>query len=90
VNKQPRINCRTVAAYLDPVREQVPQVQPADAASLPYCSKGVGLFAGALDYTRLPLLYRLIVKAMEQPVDDFRNWEAIRAWAGELAPHLGR
>ncbi|HUX75522.1 MAG TPA: flavodoxin domain-containing protein [Anaerolineae bacterium] len=73
-------NRRTVAAYLDPVREQVPQVQPAD----------VGLFAGTLDYDKLPLLYRLIVKAMEQPEGDFRNWEAIRAWAGELVPHLGR
>lgn len=71
-------NRRTVAAYLDPVREQVPQVQPVD----------VGLFAGRLDSSKLPFLYRLIIKAMKQPEGDFRNWEAIRAWAGELVPLL--
>jgi putative NADPH-quinone reductase len=30
-------------------------------------------FAGALDYSKLSLLYRLIVKAMEQPEGDFRQ-----------------
>ena len=69
-------NRRTVAAYLDPVREVV---QPLD----------VGLFAGRLDYSKLPFLYRLIIKAMKQPEGDYRNWEAIRAWAGELVPLLG-
>jgi len=69
-------NRRTVAAYLDPVREVV---QPVD----------VGLFAGRLDYSKLPFLFRLIIKAMKQPEGDYRNWEAIRAWAGELAPLLG-
>ena len=69
-------NRRTVAAYLDPVREVV---QPLD----------VGLFAGRLDLTKLPFLYRLIIKAMKQPEGDYRNWEAIRAWAGELVPLLG-
>ena len=68
-------NRRTVAAYLDPVREVV---QPVD----------VGLFAGRLDSSKLPFLYRLIIKAMKQPEGDYRNWEAIRAWAGELVPLL--
>ena len=69
-------NRRTVAAYLDPVREVV---QPVD----------VGLFAGRLDSSKLSFIYRLIIKAMGQPEGDFRNWEAIRAWAGELVPLLG-
>lgn len=69
-------NRRTVAAYLDPVREVV---QPVD----------VGLFAGRLDSSMLSFFYRLIIKMMKQPEGDYRNWEAIRAWAGELVPLLG-
>ena len=68
-------NRRTVAAYLDPVREVV---QPV----------GLGLFAGRLDSSKLPFHYRLIIKAMKQPEGDYRDWEAIRTWAGELLPVL--
>ncbi len=64
-----------MAAYLDPVREIV---GPAD----------VGLFAGRIEYDRLPFLYRLIIKAIGTGEGDFRDWEAIRTWAGELAPLL--
>jgi menaquinone-dependent protoporphyrinogen oxidase len=68
-------NRREVAAYLDPLREVV---QPTS----------VGLFAGRLDCSNLPFLYRLIAKAMGSAEGDFRDWEAIRAWAGELVPLL--
>lgn len=68
----------TVEAYLDPVREKVPQVQPVN----------VGLFAGALDYKKLPLLLKLILKAMKKQEGDFRDWEAIHAWAAGLRPVL--
>ena len=67
-------NRRTVAAYLDPVRDLV---QPVD----------VGLFAGVMDYAKLPFILRLMMKAMKSPKGDFRNWEAIRAWAGQV--HTG-
>ena len=67
-------NRRTVAAYLDPVRERVPQVRPRD----------VGLFAGRLQGNNLSALYRLIVKTMDLPEGDYRDWTAIRAWAQEL------
>ena len=70
-------NRRTVAAYVDPVREIV---QPVDE----------GLFAGALNYARQPFLYRLIIKQMGEPEGDYRNWEAIRAWAAGLTPQLLR
>ena len=72
-------NRTTVTAYLDPLREQVPLVQPIR----------VGLFAGALDHSKLSFIARLISKAVGSPEGDFRNWEAIRAWAGELVPLLG-
>jgi len=68
-------NRRTVAAYLDPIRERV---QPVD----------VGLFAGAMDYNKLPFIYRLIVKALKSPEGDFRDWDAIRAWAANARPAL--
>jgi len=68
-------NRRTVAAYLDPVREIV---QPVD----------VGLFAGVMDYGKLPFLFRLMMKGMGTPEGDFRDWEAIRAWAADLRPAL--
>ncbi len=72
-------NRHTVAAYLDPVREKAPAVEPVS----------VGLFAGALDRSKLSFLFRTIIKKMGAPEGDFRDWEAIRAWAEELVPLLG-
>ncbi|NOR83874.1 MAG: flavodoxin [Ardenticatenales bacterium] len=72
-------NRRTVSAYLDPVRERVPQVRPVD----------VGLFAGKLQGDNLSALYRLIVKAMDFPEGDYRDWTSIRAWAQKLPRLLG-
>ncbi len=68
-------NRRTVAAYLDPVREVV---QPVE----------MGLFAGVMDYSKLPFILRLMMKAMKSPQGDFRDWEAIRAWADNICPLL--
>jgi menaquinone-dependent protoporphyrinogen oxidase len=68
----------TVAAYLDPVRTEVPEVKPVD----------VGLFAGRLDYGKLSFLYRTIIKKMGAPEGDYRDEEAIRAWAASLPPKL--
>ena len=67
-------NRRAVAAYLDPVRDLV---QPVD----------VGLFAGVMDYSKLPFILRLMMKKMKSPEGDFRDWEAIRDWAGQV--HTG-
>jgi menaquinone-dependent protoporphyrinogen oxidase len=66
---------REAAAYLDPIREMV---SPVD----------VGLFAGAMDYSKLPFLLRLVMKAMKAEEGDFRDWEAIRHWATNLRPLL--
>ena len=67
-----------MAAYLDPVREKVPEVGPVT----------VGLFAGALDYSKLSFLHRTIAKKMSGPEGDFRDWEAINAWAGQVHDRL--
>lgn len=68
----------TVAAYLDALRAQTPEVKPVD----------VGLFAGVMNSARLPFLLRLLIRAMKAPDGDFRDWDAIRAWAVGVAPAL--
>ena len=68
-------NRRTVAAYLDPICEIV---QPVE----------VGLFAGVMDYSKLPFILRLLMKAMKTPQGDFRDWEAITSWADNICPLL--
>lgn len=68
----------TVSAYLDAVKEKAPDVQPID----------VGLFAGGVDFQKLKFPFRLILKAMKSPEGDFRDWDAIRAWATGVVPKL--
>lgn len=69
----------TVAAYLKPVIEKAPQVKPVNVA----------LFAGKLDYSTLKLFDRLFVQlVVGAKPGDARNWDAIRAWAGDLRPML--
>ena len=53
-----------------------------------------GLFAGMLDFSRLPfnwdtLMLRATVAAGIFPQGDHRDWKAIRAWAESLKPVLG-
>jgi menaquinone-dependent protoporphyrinogen oxidase len=64
--------------YLDQLQEKAPAVEPVDR----------GLFGGAMDYKKLPLPLRLIMKVMKASEGDFRDWEAIRAWATGLRPLL--
>jgi menaquinone-dependent protoporphyrinogen oxidase len=71
-------NRRKALGYLDPVRKEYSQVKPVD----------IGLFAGAVDYKKLSLAYGLILKVKGAPEGDFRNWEAIRTWAGGVRPAL--
>jgi len=71
-------NRKTVAAYLEPLEERFPNIQPVDS----------GFFAGRMDSGKLSFLFRAIVKKMEEPDNDYRNWEAIREWAAQLRPLL--
>ncbi len=68
---------RTVAAFLDPVRKIM---EPAS----------VGMFAGKMDYSKLSWLDRTIAQMVKSTEGDFRNWEAIRAWAREVQPILSQ
>lgn len=61
-------------------------VRPLLKAVRPARPVSVGLFGGRLEYGRVPwwavLFVMVIIRA---PAGDRRNWEAIRAWAADLA-----
>jgi menaquinone-dependent protoporphyrinogen oxidase len=65
-------------AYLDPVRREIPRIEPV----------GIGLFPGAVDYGKLSFLFSAILKAKGVQEGDFRNWPAVKAWAAGLRPAL--
>jgi menaquinone-dependent protoporphyrinogen oxidase len=71
---------KEVLAYLDPIKEQTPQVQPID----------VGLFAGAFDMSKLSFLFRLVMKSMKASEGDFRDLKAVRKWTRGIADKLLR
>lgn len=64
-------NMAKALAYLDPVLKTIPEIKPV----------GIGAFAGALDYSNLSWLTRMIMKSKDAPEGDFRDWKTIRAWA---------
>ena len=60
------------AAYTAPVHELImPQAE--------------AFFAGKMDMARLDFLSRMIIKAMKSPEEDKRDWDAIHAWAQDVA-----
>lgn len=66
-------NRAQVLSYMDPLLKAVPKVKPV----------GIGTFAGALNYSNLSWLTKKIMKSKGSPEGDFRDWNAIRAWARE-------
>jgi menaquinone-dependent protoporphyrinogen oxidase len=46
------------------------------------------VFAGKLDRAALSRVERLMVRALRAPGGDFRDWNAIRAWADGVAAAL--
>jgi menaquinone-dependent protoporphyrinogen oxidase len=58
-------------AYLDPVRALLQPVAET-------------YFAGALDPLKLSVVERVIVRAVQAPAGDYREWGKIRAWAEEI------
>lgn len=60
-----------VLSYMDPVLNAAPKIKPV----------ALGTFAGALDYKNLSWLNERILKFKGSQEGDFRDWNAIRAWA---------
>lgn len=50
--------------------------------------RGIAVFHGALDNSRLNLLERMVIRGVKAPLGDFRDWESISAWAHEVASEL--
>jgi menaquinone-dependent protoporphyrinogen oxidase len=48
------------------------------------------VFFGALDKSKLGFAERIMVKAVKAPEGDFRDWDAIRDWADQIASELDR
>lgn len=73
---------KVARSYMDPVLNAVYDVQPFDT----------GLFAGVLDYGKMNMMIRMVMKSKMQskgvPEGDFRDWNAIRLWAESLASRL--
>ena len=60
------------AAYTAPVHQLItPQAE--------------AFFAGKMDLAQLSFLDRMIITAMKEQDKDLRDWDVIRAWAGEIA-----
>lgn len=64
-----------------------PPDEPYDVPPLMHLvgARGHRVFAGRLDKSRLSFGERAMVTAMRAPLGDFRDWAAVRAWAGEVA-----
>jgi len=72
-------------AFLSRIRRDFPGVGPVS----------VGLFGGVISTNterlkRLPFAQRMIVRAMKSAAGDFRDWDAIRAWASALPAALSK
>jgi menaquinone-dependent protoporphyrinogen oxidase len=50
--------------------------------------RDVVVFHGALDPKKLSFAEKLIIKGVKAPMGDFRDWEAITAWAEGIAGEL--
>jgi menaquinone-dependent protoporphyrinogen oxidase len=51
-------------------------------------ARGHRVFPGRLDKSLLSIGERAMVTAMRAPLGDFRDWDAVRAWAAQVAGEL--
>lgn len=51
-------------------------------------ARGVRTFGGRLELDQLSRAERVVARIVRSPEGDFRDWEAIRAWAGQIAKDL--
>jgi menaquinone-dependent protoporphyrinogen oxidase len=71
-------NRSKVMAYLDPVRKEAPKIQPV----------AVGLFPGAVDFSKLSFVEKTMLQAKGASEGDYRDWSAVKAWASVVGPML--
>ena len=75
---------------LGPPDKLKPEGDPVDVAGLIETTDAVEhrTFAGRLDRTLLSFGEKAVVVAVRAPEGDFRDWEAIDRFAGDIAGHL--
>lgn len=73
----------------DPPR---PEEGPVDVAGILEATEAREhrVFSGKLDKGKLGFAEKAIVLALRAPEGDFRDWDAVRAWAGQIASDLER
>jgi menaquinone-dependent protoporphyrinogen oxidase len=67
-----------------------PEEDPVDVGSIVESTSATGhrIFAGKIDKSQLGFGERAIMVAVRAPEGDFRDWDAIEAWANEIADDL--
>jgi menaquinone-dependent protoporphyrinogen oxidase len=76
-----------------PVGEPLrPTEDPVDVATITAAigARGHRVFPGKLDKAKLSLAEKALVISMRVPDGDYRNWDEVAAWAGEVADALGQ
>jgi menaquinone-dependent protoporphyrinogen oxidase len=72
----------------DEVKDHEEQPRQLKAFREAFHPKDHRVFFGALDVGSLGFAERMVVKAVKAPTGDFRDWDAIRAWADAIAGEL--
>jgi menaquinone-dependent protoporphyrinogen oxidase len=70
------------------VKDEEEQPRQLDSLRTSIAPREHRVFFGALDVETLSFGERMIVKAVHAPAGDFRDWDAINAWADEIADEL--
>jgi len=50
--------------------------------------RDIAVFHGIIDHAKLGFIEKRMIKMVKAPAGDFRDWEAIRAWASAVASEL--
>jgi menaquinone-dependent protoporphyrinogen oxidase len=95
-NNREHLQNLPVAAFVVGLAPKNPDPGASEAA-LAALKKSLGpvtpvssvLFAGKLDPTKLSFIQRKMTELVKSPVGDFRDWDAIAAWAQELPKKMG-
>ncbi len=72
----------------DPPKPEEAEPEELSQAIVAIAPRGHETFAGKLDYAALTRVERLLVKALKAPEGDFRDWDAVRAWATSIVKAL--
>ena len=79
-------SCGPLGTQIEDAEQQPKELAEFQQAIRP---RDLRIFFGALDHSKLSFPERMVVKAVRAPEGDFRDWQAIDAWAADIARDLG-